>query len=116
MVVFYDPTGVKYGRPTYPYKMAPDGLATVRQLRQRGLRPGGQDIAAQILWRRGNRRAYLYRIDLAVPKRTATPAQLAAVQRALLARRTCPSCTEVRDYYIPRRTGACLTCEPEVHP
>lgn len=116
MVVFYDPTGATYGRPTYPYKMAPEGLATVRQLRKRGLRPGGQDIAAQILWRKGNRRAYLYRIDLAVPKRTATAAQLAAIDRALLARRTCPVCAKVRDYYIPRRTGACLACEPVVHP
>jgi hypothetical protein len=115
MVVFYDPTGAKYGIPTYPYKMAPEGLATVRQLRKRGLRPGGQDIAAQILWRRGKRCAYLYRINLAVPKRTATPAQQAAIERALLARRTCPKCTQVRDYYIPRRTGACLTCEPEVN-
>ncbi|MEH1124443.1 RRQRL motif-containing zinc-binding protein [Micromonospora sp. CPCC 206061] len=113
MVVFYDPTGVKYGLPTYPYKMAPDGLATVRQLRKRGLRPGGQDITAQILWRRGKRCAYLYRIDLALPKRQATPAQLAALDRALTARRTCPTCEQVKNYYIPRRTGACLDCEPQ---
>lgn len=113
-MVFYDPTGARYGIPTYPYKFAPDGLATTRQLRRHGLRPGGQDIAAQILWRRGNRRAYLYRIDLALPKRTATPAQHAAIARALLARRTCPTCRQVKDYYIPRRTRACLDCEPQV--
>jgi hypothetical protein len=113
MVVFYDPTGAKYGLPTYPYKMAPQGLATVRQLRKKGLRPGGQDIAAQILWRKGKRCAYLYRVDLALPKRQATPAQLAALDRALTARRTCPACEQVKNYYIPRRTGACLDCEPQ---
>ena len=111
-MVFYDPTGARYGLPTYPYKFAPDGLATIRQLRARDLRPGGQEIAAQILWRRGKRKAFLYRLDLALPKRTATAAQLAAVQRALLARRTCPTCGLVRDYYIPRRTGDCLDCTP----
>jgi hypothetical protein len=110
---FYDPTGERHGgTPTYPYKFAPAGLATVRQLRKQGLRPGGQDIAAQILWRRGKRCAYLYRIDRAQPKRTASPAQRAAIDRALLARRTCPDCRQVKDYYIPRRTKACLDCEP----
>jgi hypothetical protein len=48
---FYDPEGQRYGVPTYPYHLAPDGLLTARQLRAKGLRPGGRDIAAQILWR-----------------------------------------------------------------
>jgi hypothetical protein len=109
-MVFYDPTGERYGIPTYPFKFAPDGLATVRQLRARNLRPGGQDIAAQIIWRRGKRTAYLYRIDLALPKRLASAAQLAALHKALQARRTCPDCAQVKPYYIPRRTGACLDC------
>jgi hypothetical protein len=113
-MVFYDPTGARYGIPTYPFKFAPDGLATRRQLRATNLRPGGQDIAAQLLWRIGRRVAYLYRIDLAVPKRTATPAQRAALDKALTARRTCPECHRLKDYYIPRRTGACLDCTPEV--
>src|SRR5205814_1223182 len=86
---------------------------TVRQLRAKGLRPGGQDIAAQILWRRGRRKAYLYRIDLAAPKRPATAAQLAALTRAMRARRTCPTCRPVKDYYIPRRYGYCLHCLTE---
>ena len=46
---FYDPEGRRYGLPTYPYHWAPAGLSTVRQLRAKGLRPGGQDITAQIL-------------------------------------------------------------------
>jgi hypothetical protein len=114
-MVFYDPDGVRYGMPTYPYKMAPEGLATTRQLRTRGLRPGGQDIAAQILWRKGKRKAYLYRIDAALPKRTATPAQLAALGRAMTALRTCPTCGQVKGYYIPRRYGECLDCASEVN-
>jgi hypothetical protein len=111
-MVFYDPTGQRYGIPTYPFKMAPSGLATLRQLRADGLRPGGQPVAAQLMWRKGQRRAYLYRIDLAKPKRTATPAQRAALEQALLARRHCPVCGRIQDYYIPRRTGACLVCVP----
>ncbi|MBV9093912.1 MAG: hypothetical protein JO132_08565, partial [Streptosporangiaceae bacterium] len=93
-VEFYDPDGRRYGLPTYPYRCTPDGLLTARQLRARGLRPGGQDITAQIFWNhKSNRRvAYLYQASLAKPKRTATPAQLAAVQAALRARRTCPTC------------------------
>ncbi|MEU5906147.1 RRQRL motif-containing zinc-binding protein [Micromonospora sp. NPDC047467] len=115
-MVFYDPTGERYGLPTYPFKFAPDGLLTRRQLRTRNLRPGGQDPAAQIMWRRGKRVAYLFRLDLAVPKRTATAAQQAAIAKALTARRTCPDCRQVKPYYIPRRTGSCLDCTPEVTP
>jgi hypothetical protein len=107
---FYDPLGIRYGFPTFPYRFAPDGLATMRQLRAAGLRPGGQDPIAQILWRRGNRVAYLYRRDLAKPKRTATPAQRAAIAKALLARRTCRLCGHLKPYYIPRRYGECLDC------
>lgn len=111
-MVFYDPTGDRYGLPTYPFKMAPTGLFTTRQLRDRGLRPGGQPVAAQLMWRQGKRVAYLYHLTLAKPKRTATPAQQAALGKALLARRTCRTCEQVRPYYIPRRTGACLDCAP----
>ena len=70
-LAFYDPDGSRYGLPTYPYHWAPAGLLTLRQLRAKGLRPGGQDITAQILWRhrRQRRVAYLYREALALPKR-----------------------------------------------
>ncbi|WP_433299007.1 RRQRL motif-containing zinc-binding protein [Actinoplanes sp. CA-030573] len=109
---FFDPDGSRYGLPTYWWRGAPDGYATRRQLRERGLNPGRQPIAAQILWAGigGTRVAYLYRLDLARPKRTPSPAQLRAVRRALLARRTCPTCRRVRPYYIPRSLGECLTC------
>ena len=109
---FYDPDGDRYGLPTYPFHWAPDGLLTIRQLRDKGLRPGGQDPVAQILWRRRKRIAvaYLYRIDLALPKRQATLAQLAAIGRALAARRTCPTCGTEKPYYIPRSIGECNDC------
>jgi hypothetical protein len=89
----------------------------VSTLRDAGhLSPGGQPVAAQILWHGvgGTRVAYLYRLDLTRPKRTATPAQLDAVGKALLARRTCPTCRRVRPYYIPRSLGECLTCHQEL--
>ncbi len=109
---FYDPDGQRYGLPTYPYRWAPDGLYTRRQLRTRGLRPGGQDIAAQILWRNRKRPrvTYLYREALAKSKRTATPAQMIAIGKALRARRICPSCGTEKPYYIPRPTGECNDC------
>lgn len=109
---FYDPPGVKYGFPTYPFHAAPQHLVTRRQLRQAGLRPGGHHPVAQILWRHRKQRrvAFLYDATLAKPKHAATPAQLAAVQKALLARRTCRHCQQVKPYYIPRSLGECLDC------
>jgi len=113
---FWDPTGARYGIPTFWWQGAPAGYATRRQLRARGLRPA-QPIAAQILWRGigGIRTAYLYRLDLAKPKRTATPAQMRAIGAALTARKTCPTCRIVRPYCIPRSLGECVDCAyPEV--
>ena len=43
---FYDPEAEKHPLPAYPYRWAPEGLLTMRQLRARGLRPGGQEIAS----------------------------------------------------------------------
>ncbi len=109
-IQFYDPDGHRYGIPTYPWRWAPKGLLTIRQLRARGLRPGGQQPVAQILWRKGKRVAYLYREDLAKPKRTATPAQLTALAKAMRVRRTCPSCGIVKPYCIPLSAGSCNDC------
>ena len=109
-VQFYDPDGRRYGIPTYPYHWAPKGLLTFRQLRAQGLRPGGQQPTAQILWRRGLRVAYLYRADLALPKRTATAAQRVAIANALRTRRTCPTCGTEKPYCIPRSLGECPDC------
>ncbi|GAA1821632.1 hypothetical protein GCM10009682_47300 [Luedemannella flava] len=110
--VFHDPDGDRYGIPTFWWRGAPAGYATRRQLRAAGLRPAGQPVAAQVMWAGvgGTRVAYLYRVDLARPKRTATAAQLRAVHAALRARRTCSTCQQVRPYYVPRSLGECLNC------
>ncbi|MFI0451199.1 RRQRL motif-containing zinc-binding protein [Actinomadura sp. 6N118] len=109
---FWDPRGDRYGIPTYPWRMAPPHLATRRQLAAEGLRPGGQDVAAQVLWhrRRGLGVAYLYDRRLALPKRTPTPAQRAALDKALKVRRTCPRCGLDRGYVLRRRLGCCEDC------
>jgi hypothetical protein len=61
--------------------------------------------------------AYLYDVATARPKRTATPAVLRALARALEARRTCPTCREIKPYVIPGRFGECLDCaEPAPTP
>ncbi|MFD5334615.1 RRQRL motif-containing zinc-binding protein [Streptomyces hawaiiensis] len=98
--------------PVYRWRLAPDGYATRRQLRARGLRPGGQDVAAQLerpRRRRGPLVAYLYRVDLAKPVRPMTPARWAALDKAA-ARRTCPDCGRDAGYVIPPTLGTCVPC------
>lgn len=99
--------------PVYSWRLAPEGLATIRQLRARGLRPGGQDVAGQIerpRYRRGPLVAYLYEIDKAKPVRPMTPAKWAALDKANTARRTCPECERDAGYVIPATLGMCVTC------
>ncbi|CAM5666622.1 hypothetical protein SVIOM342S_06194 [Streptomyces violaceorubidus] len=99
--------------PVYRWRLAPDGLATRRQLRALGLRPGGQDVAAQVerpRRRRGPLVAYLYSIEQAKPVRPMTPAKRAALAKANAARRTCPQCRRDAGYVIPPSLGMCTTC------
>ncbi|MFN1192814.1 RRQRL motif-containing zinc-binding protein [[Kitasatospora] papulosa] len=99
--------------PVYRWRLAPDGLATRRQLRALGLRPGGQEVAAQLerpRRRRGPLVAYLYRVDRARPVRPMTPGRAAALAAAMRARRTCPTCRTDVGYCIPRSLGMCVTC------
>ncbi|MFK0290089.1 RRQRL motif-containing zinc-binding protein [Streptomyces sp. NPDC090442] len=109
----FDPTGKRFGIPTYPWHLAPDGYATRRQLRALGLRPGGQEVVAQILRPRRGREplaGYLYRTDLAVPVRPMTAGRRAALAKANTARRTCPNCRMDAGYCIPRSLGVCIPC------
>lgn len=108
----YDPTGARHGVPTFPWRWAPEGYATRRQLRAMGLRPGGQQVAAQVMRprRRGPLVAYLYRVDLAKPVRPMTAAKRRALAAAMTARRTCPDCRRVLPYCIPTSLGACVEC------
>ncbi|MFF7226610.1 RRQRL motif-containing zinc-binding protein [Streptomyces massasporeus] len=99
--------------PVFRWRLAPDGYATRRQLRAQGLRPGGQDVAAQLERPRRSRGplvAYLYRVDDAKPVRPMTPARWAALAKANTARRTCPSCQLDAGYVIPTSLGMCVTC------
>jgi hypothetical protein len=111
----FDPNGARYGVPTFPWHFAPDGFATRRQLRARGLRPGGQPIAAQAMRRQRGRKAgvqvaYLYRIDRAQPVRPMTSRKWGALALAMLARRTCPQCQITYSYCIPTSLGVCILC------
>ncbi|MER6678097.1 RRQRL motif-containing zinc-binding protein [Streptomyces sp. NPDC000983] len=100
--------------PVYRWRLAPDGLATLRQLRALGLRPGGQDVAAQLERPRRHGRpplvAYLYRVDQAKPVRPMTPAKWAALAKANTARRLCPECGRDAGYVIPPTLGTCSPC------
>ncbi|WP_369183655.1 RRQRL motif-containing zinc-binding protein [Streptomyces sp. Y1] len=113
---FWDPEGRRFGGiPTYPWRMAPAGLLTRSQLRARGLRPGGQDVAAQLMWRSrrstsGVRVAYLYRLTLAKPVRPMTAGRRRALAAANTARRTCPDCGRDAGYVLPAHLGTCLPC------
>lgn len=109
---YQDPDGTRHGIPTYSWHAAPTHLATRRQLRERGLCPGGNPVVAQLLWAAGRttKVAYFYDLRTATPKRTPSPAQLAALDKAMAARRTCPKCGQVKDYCIPRSLGACVDC------
>jgi hypothetical protein len=74
------------GIPVYRWHLAPEELATVRQLRALGLRPGGRDVAEQ--WgcprrRRGPLVAALYSNEQAKPVRPTTPAKWAALPPSL---------------------------------
>ncbi|WP_406360136.1 hypothetical protein OH782_28725 [Streptomyces sp. NBC_01544] len=100
--------------PDYRWRMAPEGLATRRQLRAMGLRPGGQDVVAELQRprrRRGPLVAYLYRIDHAKPVRPMTPGRAASLAKAMRARRTCPNCCRDAGYCIPRSLGMCVACD-----
>ncbi|MER7675369.1 RRQRL motif-containing zinc-binding protein [Streptomyces sp. NPDC096934] len=100
--------------PRFRWHLAPDGLATRRQLRARNLRPGGQDVAAQLERPRKRGRpplvAYLYRVDLAKPVRPMTPGRWRAHAAMMRARRTCPECGRDAGYVIPTSLGSCVPC------
>ncbi|MBV7674316.1 hypothetical protein STHAL_33255 [Streptomyces halstedii] len=99
--------------PVYRWKQAGRAqLATRRQLREMGLRPGGAEPVARIECRGGKRWAWLYRIDLAKPKFAMTLAKEAALDKAMAARQTCPGpCGRRYFHCLPLRTlGSCLEC------
>lgn len=119
MAVAWSPTvivtvGMVDGLPAIPWGAAdPTLLATARQLRHQGLRPAGADPVAVLHRQAGRRRieyANLYLIGQAKPRRRATP-QLAAIEKALAARRTCQLCGREQDYYLSTLSRLCVPCE-----
>ena len=111
-MTFHDPQGTRHhGVPTR-WRCVPERLATRRQLTALGLRPGGQPIAAQRMRHRGRGEvqvAYLYRLELAEPKRSSAKARFAA-DEAMPGRQRCSSCGQVLSYVIPRSLGECVSC------
>lgn len=103
--------------PTYPWRCAPDGLLTLRQLAAAGLRPGGSPVVAQLERPRRRGRdplvAFLYDRAAAVPKRKPTEGNLRAVAAMLAARSTCRCCGTRFEYCLPtgRTCLACNDCE-----
>ncbi|MFE2473138.1 RRQRL motif-containing zinc-binding protein [Streptomyces mirabilis] len=107
--------------PEFDRTAVPENLLTRRQLRDQGLSPGGQDPVAVLRCKYCSyrpdqscnhpTRAWLWRRDLAKPKRVPTLAQEWALGRAMAARQTCPLC--LRRYFVclPLRTkGSCDAC------
>ncbi|MFF1823755.1 RRQRL motif-containing zinc-binding protein [Kribbella sp. NPDC058245] len=99
-----------HGTPVFKFRWAPGGLATRRQLRAMRMCPGGQEPYALLVWRKGKRWAWLYRLDLAKPSQPASPAKLNALDKAMAARRTCGQCHQKQTYCIPTSDGRCLDC------
>jgi hypothetical protein len=97
------------GLPAFDFGCAPSGLLTRRQLRATGLAPGGHEPYARLVWKRDRRWAWLYIEERARPKRTATPAQLDAVGKALAARQVCAVCGPV-GYCVRTTDRLCGDC------
>jgi hypothetical protein len=112
-LIINDPTGERYGFPTYRWGDAPSHLMTRRQLAAAGLRKGGQDPVAELrdyvgAWHR----AYLYDSRTALPRRPWTPAKQAAVLKAAAARKKCRGCATQLAYVPARDSSDCEHCNP----
>lgn len=107
--------GLVDGLPLLSYGIAPRTLlATRRQLRRMGLRPGGADPVAVLYFRcrAAGKLVYanLYLIASAKPVRPMTPARAAALGKAMAARRTCRQCGELGWAELPKPHRTCDAC------
>lgn len=97
------------------WDQVPESLKTKTQLGEMGYKPGGLP-RAEIEYGRGRKhRIYdLYDVSEAIAKQ-ATPAQLAALEQARLAQRTCKRCGKVveKPSHLSAR-GNCGTCRGEI--
>jgi hypothetical protein len=103
------PGRVRDGLPEFGFGQAPSGLSTRRQLRERGLSRGGQEPFARLTWKRERRFAWLYVDERARAKRTPSDKQLAAVGKALAARKVCAECGPV-DHFVRTTDQLCGDC------
>jgi len=103
------PGRVRNGLPEFKFGQAPAGLSTRRQLRERGLCRGGQEPFARLTWKRDQRFAWLYVDDKARAKRIPSDKQLAAVEKALAARKVCAECGPV-DHFVRTTDQLCGDC------
>lgn len=91
----------------------PEHLMTRTALGKEGLKPAGP-IAAKIEYGKGRRHRIhdLYNRNEATPKQKPTPAQLAALEKARIATRTCSKCGTVveKPSLLGKRTGRCINC------
>jgi hypothetical protein len=107
--------GTWHGQPLLSYNIAPRAvLATKRQLRTMGKRPGGQDPVAHLYFRcrRAGKLVFadLYLIEKAKPVRPMTPARQAALDKAMAARRTCRECRDTGYAELPKAHRTCEAC------
>jgi hypothetical protein len=103
------PGRISNGLPEFGFGLAPSGLSTRRQLRKNGLCRGGQEPFARLVWSNEQQFAWLYRDDQAKPKRKASGKQLAALQKALDARKVCAECGPV-EHYVRTTDRLCGDC------
>ena len=113
--------------PEFDRRACPEDLVTRRQLRERGLSPGGHGPVAVLRCKGCSyrpdqacihpTRAWLYSVEVARPKRTPTLAQEEALDRAMAARSTCPQCKRRYYFCLPLRTqGVCDPCDKGYEP
>jgi hypothetical protein len=112
--------GWRNGMPLLRRGCAPrDVLATFRQLRARGLRPGGRDHIAELVTkhRKSSKTNFsrLWLISDAVPVRPMTPAKYAALERAMTVRKTCRDCGDVYGRELPKDCRLCPPCREVAH-
>ena len=103
------PGRVRNGLPEFRFGQAPSGLSTRRQLRERGLSRGGQEPFARLTWKREQRFAWLYVDERARAKRPPSDKQLAAVNKALAARKVCVECGPV-EHFVRTTDQLCGDC------
>lgn len=111
--------GTRDGVILLSYGIAPrDKLATRRQLRAMGLRPGGQDPVALLYFRYRPAHkhvfAELFLIERAKSIRPMTDAKQRALAKAMAARRTCRQCGEIALAELPRAHRLCEPCRFEL--